>query len=354
MRYGKRLLAAVLVMLAAACSDPGDTLRNSVSSRSGLTSVAKVAWKESLDATQPPVRAGRSTYVVRRSGVSAIAPDGKIASTHDFEQPFGTPLTVVSSLVYYGSKQTVVAAEFPEATTVWSTDVGAEVVGALTAVSDLVLVPAGALVALDRETGAQRWRFEANGSFEGAAATRGDLAFAADSDGVVHAINLATGQAHWSFATTSDLTGATPSLAAVQGGDMLFVAGREGTVWGIFADTGRERWRLAAKQEVTSDVAAKGDFAWVATQAGDAFAINARTGQEVWRMDGLSAQVTTPVWAAEMVYLGGDDGKFVVLGAQDGALKWSHQLDAPPVGPPLIDDRRVWFADDRGHLYVVE
>lgn len=354
MRYASALASTctslAAMMLCTACSDAGDTLRNSVSPRSGLTAVSKLAWKESLEVTQPLIRHGRSTYAVRRSSVSEVAADKKLVKTHELDPAPTTQLTVVSKSAYYGAGNTLIATKFPLPTPRWTAELDQEIIAAVTVVSDLVIVPAGALVALDESTGEQRWRFEHSARFEGAVAARDGVVYAAASDGAVVAINVDTGQPDWQTETRSDLQGATPSIAD----DMLFVAGREGTVWGIFASTGRERWRVATGAEVATNVAAHAGRAWVATSSGEAFAFNTRTGQEVWRMDGLSPLTTTPVWAAGMVYVGGEDGKFLVLGAEDGALKWSHLLDGPPLAPPLVDDGRVWFTDDSGHLYVVE
>jgi len=46
--------------------------------------------------------------------------------------------------------------------------------------------------------------------------------------------------------------------------------------------------------------------------------------------------------------------KFVALNADDGALRWSFQLDTEPLGKPFIDDGRVWFIDRDGRVYLVE
>lgn len=94
---------------------------------------------------------------------------------------------------------------------VWETETPYAAVGPVTLTEDLVLIgcgnsnfvfadpnPAGVILALDRETGAVVWEHETNDSVLGAIAVRDGIAIAAVRTGEVLALDIASGETHWS------------------------------------------------------------------------------------------------------------------------------------------------------------
>lgn len=348
------LVALLAVLGLVACNDASTTHggfgRTSTSEGSGLEKVNDLSWKAALDAAQPLTAVSRAVYVVREASLSAIGPDGKPASTTKLSDKATSPLTVVSGSAYYGSGKQVSAIQFPEGTGIWTSKVGAAVSTAPAVVSGHVVVTGQELIALDRETGEEKWSYAGEGKFRGTPAVKGSTIFVASTKGRVYAVDVGTGQPIWELETSSAFGVAPASVA----GDMVVVPGRDGVVWGIFAETGRERWRFPTRGVISTGVALANDRAWVGTEAGDVSAINLRTGQEIWRMQDLPAVVTSPVWANGAVYVGCDDGKLVALNAEDGAHKWSFQLESEPLGAPLVGSGEMWMVDVGGRVYHVK
>lgn len=344
------VVCALLVGCQGGSTSHGGVDRASVSDGKGLQKVDKLAWKSPVDAAFPVLSVGRTRYAVRKSSFSELDADGKEVSTQKVADPITSPMTVVSGRAYYGSGKSVVAIEFPEGTPIWSSKTDLPVETSVAVSGSLIIAAAGELLALDDETGAQKWSYAGEGKFTGAPAIKGRSAFVASSKGFVYDIDVDTGQPRWSLETTSVFEGVPVSVAD----DMLVVPGRAGIVWGIFAASGRERWRFPTRGVIGVGAAIHAGRAWIGTEAGDVSSLDIKTGQEVWRMTDLPAVVSAPEWAGGLIYVGCDDGKLVALDAADGAHKWSFQLESEPLGPPLIGDGEMWLADTGGRVYHVK
>lgn len=342
-------LAALVTLTACSGSSTsyGGFERASTSSGSGLQKVKELGWKTALDAAWPLVRAGRDLYAVRKESVSIVDDEGKATSTHKLADAMSGPLTVVSGRAYYGSGKSVDAVKFPEGEAIWTAKVDKVVATAPAVAGGLVFVAAGDLVALDADSGAEKWSYGGEGDFSGPPSIRGSDVFVASSKGFVYAIDMATGQPRWTLETPSSFVGVPVAVA----GDMLVVPGQGGLVWGIFAETGRERWRFPTHGVISVGVAAHEGRAWIGTEAGVVSSVDMLTGQEVWRMTDLPAIVTPPTWASGIVYVGCDDGKLVALDATEGAHKWSFQLESEPLSAPIVGDGALWIADAGGRVY---
>jgi outer membrane protein assembly factor BamB len=121
-------------------------------------------------------------------------------------------------------------------------------VGAVSLRGDLVLIgcgtgnyiyvdanPVGAVLALDRTTGAERWRASFADAVLGAVATAGDRAVVGVRDGTVVCLNLADGSQRWrSVARTGDTLLASPALTD----STVYVMTSSGWLVVMDADTG--------------------------------------------------------------------------------------------------------------------
>lgn len=169
--------------------------------------------------------------------------------------------------LYYGtSEHTVVARALSNGAVLWSTDVDpgntfpSRVFG-IALRGDTVLAATvrwmtfngtiihGDLIALDRTTGRELWRYTApaKSGFQGAPVLAGNLAILNDtySHGLV-AIDLTTRQVSWRTDVHEDgyITAETPPILV---GDTLFSGSTDTQVYALNVHTGAYRWRVGTR-----------------------------------------------------------------------------------------------------------
>lgn len=153
--------------------------------------------------------------------------------------------------------------------------------------------------------------------------------YAANVDGVVHALDAETGRQRWRRDTRLRL-----SAGPVVGGSVVAVASSGGWVALLDAASGAEQWRAYVSGEVLAAPAIGGGRLFVRTVHGYLYAFSLATGQELWSvsqsMPRLSLRGTSaPVVQGQMVICGFDNGRLIAYQQSDGAKAWDVPLAAP-------------------------
>ena len=180
-----------------------------------------------------------------------------------------------------------------------------------------------------------RWRYQADGPVNDNVSVVGDLAYASSDDGVLHALDVATGSEKWRFvATRSPVSGP----AVVDG--VVYVFDGAGTIFALDAGTGQERWHAAAPLDGPSHLTVGGGAVYAGTADGALVALDAMTGAERWRYTVSAAgdAVHSPAFADGIVYVGGDSGGFVAVDASSGELVWHLDTGEYATGTAVVAD----------------
>lgn len=243
----------------------------------------------------------------------------------------------------------------------------------------------GSVVALDVETGDERWRFRvtAGDATEGPGVSVWSSPAVDTERGIVYigtgqayappapprsdalvALDLRTGDEVWSRqftegdAWTIDLptgldadVGAMPNLFTVDGTDAVGVGDKAGAYHVLDRETGEVLWEAQLTEGglqggVMASAAVADGTVYVASndasQDADLVALEAGTGDERWRVD-VGAHVTGPVtWANDVVYLADDSGRIAAYAAGDGTRLWAHEVDFPAAGGIAVVDGTVY------------
>jgi outer membrane protein assembly factor BamB len=219
---------------------------------------------------------------------------------------------------------------------IWQADIGSGFSGWGTAASpllykDMVLINASvesqSLVALDRETGREKWR--APGIREAwntpiivrASSGREELIVARHGD--VLAFEPESGQPLWSCKT--DITWYMVPTAVASEGVIYFLGGRSGTAalavraGGSGDVTATHRlWTSKTGSNVTSPIYLDGHVYWMSEKLGVAYCAKAESGQLIYekRLERAGQVYASPVMAEGRLYYLTRDGKMFVLAAK--------------------------------------
>lgn len=174
----------------------------------------------------------------------------------------------------------------------------------------------GKLLALDPDSGEERWVF---------AAASGPILAVALSDGLIYfgageksfyAVEAQTGTLAWSFESDSSVWSSSP---LIMDGRVYFGSER-GTVYCLDLETHRVVWTFKVASGVLSQMAGDSERVYVPTQ-NDLYALDAVSGSEVWSAS-TPDKWNEPAAANGVVYAGNGNLQFMALDAETGKERW--------------------------------
>jgi outer membrane protein assembly factor BamB len=197
----------------------------------------------------------------------------------------------------------------------------------------------GFLIAMDAETGKERWRFPV--SSESTALVVDEIVYFGSWDHNLYALNARTGKQLWSFQADDELNSA-PAYA----GGTIYIGSDGSSVYAVDAKTGQERWHaqgFSSEYFYATPTIAYGRV-FIGNTDGTVYAFGARTGNLLWSQNaGTYVYTAAAVWN-RTVYVGSYDGNFYAFDAATGDLRWTHDAPGSIHGAPTVLDGLVYFA----------
>jgi outer membrane protein assembly factor BamB len=160
----------------------------------------------------------------------------------------------------------------------------------------------GTLWALDRLTGAVRWKYRASGPILHSPAYADGRVFVGDAGGGFSSLLADRGLEIWKGRSRRGGFAAAP---LVQDG-VVYIGSRDGTLYAVSAETGELRWEFQTGGPIRCTAAAAGTTIVFASDDMHAYAVEAATGKQVWKsvkLFGQSARDYFPVIAGDKVVL---------------------------------------------------
>jgi outer membrane protein assembly factor BamB len=190
----------------------------------------------------------------------------------------------------------------------------------------------GDVYALDVASGAVRWRFPTDGFLRSSPAVAGGTVYVASTS--FYAVDAATGAERWRVAGAGGY--ASPAVA----GDTVFAAGNDGVLRALDRATGGLRWQVALGTMCSPAVAGGTVYIGTTDRIGNHlspfFALDAASGAERWRFV-LTDETQGCMGAAitdGIVYAGGGFPMGTIIGGTSGGFGKLTALDAA-TGRPL-------------------
>lgn len=182
-----------------------------------------------------------------------------------------------------------------------------------------------------------RWAFEAGAPIGSQVAVVGKVVYVVSTDGVVHAVDLDTGNERWRASTGAE-THASPAIV-----DGLVIVGSNDGVHAFSMADGHAAWVAPKTGLVRGCPAIDGHTAVFASNDGTATALDTKTGVVLWSHQ-LGAPDNSSVAAADgLAVLGLQNGAVVALAIADGRERWRTDTgDGARIGTLTIADGRVF------------
>jgi len=211
----------------------------------------------------------------------------------------------------------------------------------------------GVLHALDVDTGEERWQRDIGGPILGTPNwAKGAVYVVAQDVGALHCLDAATGESRWVAAEVGRCDGSP----AVAGGAVVF--GSCAAALHVFsAGTGELERHIAIDDEsqIAGGVALVGSSVFSGSRRGKVLHANAATGATEWVSGDADGEVfTTPAVNDEWVVFGAIDGYLYGLDRKTGTLGWKFDTGGRPKSPVIAGDKVVAAADGTLYLLALE
>jgi hypothetical protein len=267
-------------------------------------------------------------------------PSDRPSSAGDFVTAWSEPVLSVGTPTLAFTPTSLILAGSETPTQARSSDDG-RVLWTATGRADHVVVDAGLVVtsgqgqlaAFDADTGAVTWRADLAGPTPGLASGHGWLLVTSGSE--LRAYRMADGGLIW----TQDL-GAAPALTPALGATETVVALEDGTLAGFDLVSGASLWRERAPITPLS-MLASGDRLYVGAAEGHACAFKLDHGRMDWCFTVRVQPAGPPVADDRHVYFAFLDNMIHVFDRRSGRRYYTPSLDALPAGGPVMTPTHI-------------
>ncbi len=197
------------------------------------------------------------------------------------------------------------------------------------------------------------WTFNGGKPVKAAAAIAQGRVFFGDDDGMIHALELATGKEVWKFKTEASIE-ATPLVLD----GVVFLGSSDANVYALEAATGKLKWKYETGDKVLGGAnyakSPNGEATWLLVGSYDAslHCIDAATGKAVWThstdnyINGSPALLPT----GEVLF-GGCDSYIHVLRLEDGAEVRQIESEAYIASSVAVRDG-IGYVGNYGNLVI--
>jgi len=323
----------------------------------------------------------RASVIAACLAVLALPAGASHFGVHSFEDPWpmagGGP-----------AHESVADGPEPPYRTAWRAGIDAEpIAGPVVGQGIAVIVARGEVIALDPETGDERWRVDRErgpaghpatvhggvglGGLGGPSTPGPGRVWAVDGEGEDTDLvgrEAETGEVARRFPLDASSSGGVtiptlPNVPTPSSIGSVIVGDRDGVLHARGREDGAEIWRAELGGRIDSAPAISEEIVLVTTQeieerTGRVVALAARTGEETWSFapEGNVAGFSSVTVVGGVAYVGTGDLSARALDAETGERLWETRTRAPfsPLTMPAIAGDAVVFADVLGHLYLLD
>ncbi len=164
----------------------------------------------------------------------------------------------------------------------------------------------------------------------------------------LYAMDLETGAQIWAFEADGAIAG-TPALHD----GVLYFGTLASTLYAIDAETGAEQWTFSAQGWVWGGPLAHQDAVYFGDMAGNLYALDASDGDEIWTFEAQGGIRVAPIVADDLIYFGTRDKKVYAVRVDNGDQDWSQPVDGSVYSQPVISGDTLLLAPYKSKVKLV-
>jgi eukaryotic-like serine/threonine-protein kinase len=217
----------------------------------------------------------------------------------------GAPL-IIAERVYIATDRMVYALDLRSGQLLWKAATGTEeaFMGAPASDGGVIYTTGGKLLlALDAETGKERWRVEKNDIFLSLAVANG-LIYVGNWDHHLYAFNQSTGEERWNF------EGSAVFWSAPAVDENTVYAGNEDQMYALHAESGELLWSFETAGRSVSEPLLSDGVVYVSDSSHEfprgarhLYALDATSGEQLWVFETVSTFLPAPALGDGVIYI---------------------------------------------------
>ena len=212
----------------------------------------------------------------------------------------------------------------------------------------------GIIYALDAATGEWRWQFPTGDVVSSSPAIGPDgTVYAGSLNGRVYALNGTTGAKRWDF-LVGDWLRSSPALGR---DGLVYIGAHDKQLYALEAATGRLRWKQATAGFIESSPAlAPNGLVIAGSYDQSLYAFDASSGEPRWQFaTGGLIESSPAIGEGGVVYIGSWDGRIYALDGDTGGKLWSYACNGiVEASPVLMPDNTLVVGAWDGVVYALE
>ncbi|MDY0022272.1 outer membrane protein assembly factor BamB [Arenimonas caeni] len=221
----------------------------------------------------------------------------------------------------------------------------------------------GEVVALDAETGAERWRAQVTSEVIAAPLVAGDRVVVRSNDGRTFGLDVADGTRKWVFDRGLPTLSVRGNGEPVTDGNLVYLGYDDGTVIALRGSDGLMAWsQLVAEPEGRNELARMADVdgelavgyteLYATSFAGQTLAISTQNGRPLWNRD--TGGYSGLALLGDRVVLADPDGTLWALDRSSGSALWKQEgLARRWLTTPAVQGDFLVVGDVEGYLHWV-
>jgi outer membrane protein assembly factor BamB len=196
-----------------------------------------------------------------------------------------------------------------------------------------------------------KWTYKADDAervaIVGSPTVAGGVVYIADSRGILHAVDLASGKFKWKYPTENGFE-TTPLVA----GNRIFLGDLAGTFHCVSTE-GKKLWTIDAQSPIHSSANFINDKVIFGTDGAEIYCLNAADGSQVWIGKSGDRVNSAPAIADGKTYVSGCDAQLRAIDIKTGNEVFAAELPALAPGSPACLADRLIIGTDRGHVVAM-
>jgi outer membrane protein assembly factor BamB/TolA-binding protein len=200
------------------------------------------------------------------------------------------------------------------------------------------------------ETGAILWKYNANAKISTTGVVDSQIVYITSEDGIVHAINLNTGEKIWNLTLGGKLN--SPILNE----NMIYVGSTNHIVYAINLTTRQVQWFYRLRREILASITLEDNMILVPCQDGNLYSIDITSQKLNWQFS-TSGPLSGGVAISKkdnIIYFGSEDSYLYAVNLTNGTEIWKYKTNNKIRCTPVLDNKTIYIGGDDGCLYAIE
>lgn len=194
----------------------------------------------------------------------------------------------------------------------------------------------GLIYALDAASGQKKWTFRMGKSLKLPLSTEDGIIFAASEDKNFYAVDAQTGQKRWQFFTGNDFGDWSGHIwiGPIVANDAVYIATKDKNLHALDVRTGKERWQFATGGDISPPAVGR-DSVFFGSKDKRVYALQTGNGKKIWESKTDHEKYSSPILADDKVLIAGDDDLYA-LDPSSGKILWTVKKVLHYQGLPAV------------------